>query len=263
MRGAMLDPMPFVPVREVIQNQLMRVPQVKARARLRHSTGVLQDPRRGREVFEELRGIVPSPLADARMLELGPGRGTALMAAACAEGVRAYAAFDVEPYLTAAELPDPRIDYRTDPEGTMPWPPSSFDVVWSRSVLEHVRSPEGLQRQVLDLLAPGGVQVADIDYKDHYQGKAHPEHAYDMLRYSQRTWDLMTSHRSSWVNRLRHSEWIALFEAVGFEVAVVSTREIPAPIEAFRVHRWLGGVSDDDLRISQATFLLTKPATTR
>jgi hypothetical protein len=47
--------------------------------------------------------------------------------------------------------------------------PASYDVIFSTSVLEHVRNDEEFVRQVEMLLAPGGVSVHTCDFLDGYQ----------------------------------------------------------------------------------------------
>jgi SAM-dependent methyltransferase len=250
--------MAFVPAKEVVLNQLIRIPAVRDRARRRHSTGIQMDPERGRELFDRFTGLLERPLSELDVLELGPGNGTAMMQLSVAAEVRSYAAFDVEPYLSAEQLPDPSIDYRCDPSGAMPWPDASFDVVWSNSVLEHVRGPRRVQEDIHRLLRPGGVQVTSIDYVDHGQDRRNPRTMYNMLRYTDRTWDLMTSHRSTWTNRLRHSDWVELFGEVGFEVETVIPRRVPHPVSAYRDLGYLDRYGDDDLLTAGATFVLRR-----
>ncbi len=47
--------------------------------------------------------------------------------------------------------------------------PGSYDIVFSTSVLEHVRDDEKFVRQMADLLAPGGVGVLTCDFKEGYK----------------------------------------------------------------------------------------------
>lgn len=252
--------MTFSPARELAQNQLMRIPAVRARARASHSTGIQSDPAKGLELFHTFQAMLTEPLSSMSVLELGPGQGTALMRAAVEQGVGKYAAFDIEPYLSPADLPDPSIDYRTDPSGVFPWPSGSFDVVWSHSVMEHVRQPRPLQSAVFELLRPGGVQIADIDFVDHYQPRHDPALMYNMLRYPERLWNLMTSNRSSYTNRLRYTDWRRLFEDVGYEVVGVEPRVEPIAVETFRKVPYLAQLGDEDLVTHSATFLLRRPA---
>jgi len=251
--------MAFRPAQELVHNQLMRIPAVRAKARSSHTTGIQSDPVKGLALFKAFAEMLPAPISSSKVLELGPGRGTALMRAACEQGVAGYAAFDIEPYLSPAEIPDPSIDYRTDPSGEFPWDPASFDVVWSHSVMEHVRSPRTLQAEVFHLLRPGGLQIADIDFVDHYQKRHDPTSMYNMLRYPERLWNLMTSNRSSYTNRLRYTDWQRLFDEVGFETVDRYPRLEPIPPEEFRRVSYLAHLGDDDLVTHSAVFVLRRP----
>lgn len=247
----------FVPVREIVQNQLMRVPALERRARRRHHTGVLGDPALAQGMFDRFAGILPRSAAGADVLELGPGRGTGLMRVALDAGVASYAAVDVVAYLSEAELPE-GVDYRVAPDGTLPWPDATFDVVWSVSVLEHVRDPSRLLAEVRRVLRPGGHMVAELELSDHYQPRHDPVRMYQMLRYPSWLWDLMTSQRSSWVNRIRWSGWLELFDAAGFEVVVANERREAIDPSTFREQRYLAHLDDDDLLVANADVVLRR-----
>jgi SAM-dependent methyltransferase len=47
--------------------------------------------------------------------------------------------------------------------------PGTYDIVFSTSVLEHVRDDEKFVRQMADLLAPGGVGILTCDFKEGYK----------------------------------------------------------------------------------------------
>jgi hypothetical protein len=85
----------FVPIREVVHNQLLRVPALQRRARRHHTTGVLRDEQLAQEVFDHFAELLPVSVEAGDVLELGPGRGTGLMRAAQRAGVGSYAAVDV------------------------------------------------------------------------------------------------------------------------------------------------------------------------
>jgi SAM-dependent methyltransferase len=246
-----------VPVREVAHNQLLRIGSLRRLARRRHVTGVLADDQRAREVFDHLASLLPMPFVGARVLELGPGRGTGLMRAALSAGVASYAAVDVAPYLTGDEVPE-GIDYRVATDATLPWPDGSFDLVWSVSVLEHVREPEALLAEVHRVLRPGGFQVADLGLYDHYHARHDHDRMYQMLRYPSWLWDAMTSRRSSWTNRIRWSGWLTRFDDAGFSVVAVHERREPVDPAVFRTHRYLAHLSDDDLLVASADVVLQR-----
>jgi SAM-dependent methyltransferase len=223
-------------VREVVQNQLLRIPALERRARRHHRTGVLGDPALAQEVFDHFAQLLPAPLIGAHVLELGPGRGTGLMRAAQAAGVGSYAAVDVAPYLTDDEVPE-GVDYR---------------------VASHGRDPDRLLAEVRRVLRPGGHQVADLGLYDHYQPRHDPARMYQMLRYPSWLWELMTSQRSSWVNRIRWSGWLERFAAAGFEVVAVHERREQADPSDFRRQGYLAHLDDDDLLVASADVVLRR-----
>ena len=74
-------------------------------------------------------------------------------------------------------------------------------------------------QECLRVLRPGGKLVSVIDLGDHsYYGKnkPYPDTVFDCLRYPEWVWNLMWWNRSSYVNRLRQSDWIRLFAEAGF-----------------------------------------------
>jgi len=94
------------------------------------------------------------------------------------------------------------------------------DVIFSHTTLEHIE-PELLRRIFTDahaLLRPGGVMSHGVDHTDH---RAHADprlSQIDFLRYSDRMWRLLCVDPLDYTNRLRHSDYIALFGVTGYEL---------------------------------------------
>lgn len=233
-------------VAEVARNQAMRLPQVRARARASHTTGVQTAAAGADEMFDVLAELSPVPLAGARVLELGPGKGVALARTAL-DTVAAYATFDTVDYLDDDEMAGLGIDHRTGDGRTLPWPDATFDVVWSNSVLEHVRDPAAVLAETRRVLRPGGAMVAEIDLADHLRSRRSAEGIYDCLRYPAWLWDLMADHRSTWVNRLRASDWRREISAAGLDIVVDRPRHTDVPLAELRAMGHLRGLTDDDL----------------
>ncbi len=82
-----------------------------------------------------------------------------------------------------------------------------FDLVFSVSVLEHVMDPEGVVRKMRQTLRPGGHALHSIDLRDHANFD-------DPLRFLKLTEAQYAPRKTE--NRLRASDWFALFEANGF-----------------------------------------------
>lgn len=87
--------------------------------------------------------------------------------------------------------------------------PNELDLVFSTSVLEHVHDPRAVVARMYELLRAGGHAWHCIDLRDH--------------RDFARPLDFLTMTREQYAaidteNRLRASDWRALFVAQGFEV---------------------------------------------
>lgn len=113
--------------------------------------------------------------------------------------------------------------------------PGEVDIVSSRAVLEHI------PRQVLEeifaefarLLVPSrGVMCHIVDNSDHW---AHIDKRLSMvnfLKYSERRWKLFAVNPLDYMNRLRHSEYLALAERAGFDLLVDSSQPDSAALDA-------------------------------
>ncbi|HEX5053022.1 MAG TPA: methyltransferase domain-containing protein [Planctomycetota bacterium] len=86
--------------------------------------------------------------------------------------------------------------------------PRDLDLVFSTSVLEHVDKPREVVARMFDLLRPGGHAWHSIDLRDH-SDFARP------LEFLRMTADQYAAIGTE--NRLRASDWEALFAEAGFE----------------------------------------------
>lgn len=97
-----------------------------------------------------------------------------------------------------------------------------IDIVTSHTVLEHIRPDQlkGLLVALKDKLTPKGLMSHGVDHSDH---RAHQDPrltSIDFLRYSDRTWDLLHINPQDYTNRLRHPDYLRLFDEAGYEVEV-------------------------------------------
>ena len=136
-------------------------------------------------------------------------------------------------------------------------PSDSVDLVFSKSVLEHVRRAEfaGLLAETFRVLRPGGIAHHRIDLMDHLGG------ALNNLRFRHDFWESQFVVNSGFYsNRLRHSEIVAAMRAAGFELAVTHVRRWPAPtLPRSKLAAPFRTFSDDELRIANFGVLLRKP----
>jgi len=236
--------------------------------------GMDGDPRAIMPVLEALLRPVPDVsrvLRGARCLELGPGRTANVAIALHLLGARQVTSIDVRtpPALTPAAI-ESTLDCLVGPAGerlrrdcgassdelraraqqlrsgarTIAFgrydgahigaPRDAFDVVVSKSVLEHVAPDrvDPLLQELRRTAAPGALMSHWIDFRDHMHIKSDFETEGDWLEflaYPGWLYRLMYSKRIVGVNRLRHREWAHAFAGAGFESVADETLVHPLP----------------------------------
>jgi len=245
---------------DILHNILMGVRPLAWLAQRYHSTGVNADTEMVRRVFQLYSRFVSVKAND--ILEIGPGHTMEVLAQAMMEGARSCTAIDV-------------IDYRASRQGTvqpircivyggkeLPFEAERFDVVWSYTAFEHLRYPEVTVLECFRVLRRGGMFVSLIDLGDHScygKSKLCPGMAFDCLRYPDWLWSLMRWNRSSYVNRLRQSDWLCLFEKAGF---VLRAKETTVSEDTIRLLPNLGYLQQydyEDAVTSVMTVCFEKP----
>lgn len=93
-----------------------------------------------------------------------------------------------------------------------------FDCFCSVDTLEHVPPPqlESMLRHARTLLSQHGVAVHMVDYGDHY-ARGDRLSRFNFLTFDSHDWAAYQS-RFQYVNRLRHSQMVTVFERAGLEV---------------------------------------------
>ena len=91
----------------------------------------------------------------------------------------------------------------------IPIPGNAFDLITSVSVLEHVMQPDAVVRRMAELLKDGGHAFHSVDLRDH-------QSFWDPLHFL--TMSPADYARINTENRLRLSDWLALFDRHGFEL---------------------------------------------
>lgn len=248
---------------EILQNLLMGIPTIARLAGRHHRTGLNADRAKAREVLDLYCRF--HPVAEKDILKkMGPGHTLEVLEEAFAFGAKSCTAVDVMKYLTIEQAAQKGIDCWLYDGKLLPFASRQFDCIWSHTVFEHLRYPEITVPECFRLLRPGGSLVAHIDLGDHtYYGCQPPPpfHVFDCLRYPTWLWRLMRWNRSSYVNRLRKSEWKRLFEAAGFVVRSEASSvnwEIDRALPALP---YLRKYSHDDAVTQVLTVWLEKPAT--
>jgi hypothetical protein len=113
----------------------------------------------------------------------------------------------------------------------------SVDCVTSTSTLEHIPPADiaAILEECRRILRPGGVCSFAIDYRDHFSYFDSSIGPYNFLRFSERAWHRYNSSLQ-FQNRLRHRDYIELFERSGFAV-VADVTDLPTEDERKRLDR--------------------------
>jgi SAM-dependent methyltransferase len=167
------------------------------------------------------------------LLEIGPGGSLAVSGLFLEASITTATCIDVEPLRASEELEACAI---LGVEGQLgrikyvcpatiedaPFEDSSFDLVISQAVLEHVRSPAKAVAEIARVLRPGGLTSNQIDLRDHRDF----DQSFAFLRHSALVWRAATSHRIPTTNRWRRSDFVDGFRQVGLEVISADATEV-------------------------------------
>ena len=249
----------FLPL-EIVQNALMGIPRIAKLAGRYHSTGLNADRAMARRVFELYCRF--QAVAGKDILEIGPGQTLEVLEEALSSGARSCAAVDVAEYVSADHAMRTQIDYRLYDGKLLPFDSGQFDCIWSHTSFEHLRYPEVTVAECYRVLRRGGCMVAHIDLGDHTYYRCHPRpplKGFDCLRYPEWLWTLMRWNRSSYVNRLRKSQWKRLFEEAGFVLRAESCAVSQDIERALPTLPYLHKYSHDDAVTAVLTVWLDKP----
>jgi SAM-dependent methyltransferase len=232
-------------LKSIAQNALLGLGPVRRLATTKHVTGIDGDPRRARELYEFYQRH--GHTAGKDILELGVGKTLDVLRIARHEGnAKSVAAADVTRYHQDVVAARDGIEYAIYDGHVLPFADASKDLVWACYCMQHFRWPEQSAHEVFRVLRPGGRLVCRVDLRDHYH-MFEAGRQYECLRYTQPMWRLMAWNRSSYVNRLRLSEWLTVLAEAGFENIELIKHQDPALLEQNRRHGYLRNVSDDDL----------------
>lgn len=118
--------------------------------------------------------------------------------------------------LAAARL---RYDAPMDACAT-PYPDGSFDYLVSSNVFEHIPPPvlEGIMQESKRILADGGMHLHLVNPADHFCMVDPRVSTVNFLKFSPRTWGLISGWGVGYHNRLRAVEFGRMLRAQGLEV---------------------------------------------
>ncbi|MDO8860412.1 class I SAM-dependent methyltransferase [Haliea sp. E1-2-M8] len=128
------------------------------------------------------------------------------------------------------------IDYRAPYDASdTDFEDSSIDSCISTNTLEHI--PRESILEIFDelhrILKPGGIISAKIDYSDHYAHTDPSISLLNFLKFSETEWKLF-NHNCHYQNRMRHYDFIQIFDKLGFKIveeeATYDENKIPQEI---------------------------------
>ncbi|GFK94949.1 hypothetical protein NNJEOMEG_02797 [Fundidesulfovibrio magnetotacticus] len=99
-------------------------------------------------------------------------------------------------------------------------PGGSVDFIYSRMTLEHVDDMESLSREFARVLAPEGTMLHRVDFRDHRGEGEHTAVHFDFLRHGPEEWRALDGV----TNQLRVSDYVSLWDNLGFAVRVLDRR---------------------------------------
>lgn len=101
----------------------------------------------------------------------------------------------------------------------LPLADRTVDFVSSTFTLEHIPASEvaAILRETRRVMAPNAIISSLIDMQDHYNYVDSSVSVYNYLRYPGWQWRLLNPSLH-WQSRLRHSQYVELFDAAGFEI---------------------------------------------
>lgn len=249
---------------DVLQNILMGFRPFAKLAQQYHSTGINADPDMVRRVFDLYSRF--GPVAGKDILEIGPGQTLEVLERAMATGARSCTAIDVLGYLSREEARGKQIAYVVYEGKEIPLAAESVDLICSYTALEHVRYPSVTVQECFRVLRPGGTLVSVIDLGDHSfygKNKSYPDRVFDCLRYPEWLWNLMRWNRSSYVNRLRQSDWLRLFTEAGFAARAREATVSDHTVRLYEQLPYLHKYPYDDAVTCMLTVCMEKPAQLR
>jgi SAM-dependent methyltransferase len=101
---------------------------------------------------------------------------------------------------------------------------NSVDYHMSHAVYEHIprETLKGILEEGNRITKAGGLFINMIDYSDHFAQMDKEISSINFLQFDEKEWDSYSGNRYMYMNRLRHDDFLELFEEAGHEVIEVS-----------------------------------------
>lgn len=142
--------------------------------------------------------------------------------------------------------------------------PGEVDVVFSNSVLEHVRPRviPALYREARRVLGPRGLMFHSVNCGDHYAYRDRGISQLNYLAYSDRQWRFW-NNAFLYQNRMRAHEFVDAAMAEGFEIVLDTTEATPEQLQALakiEVHPQFAHLPPERLCPTTVDFIARLPA---
>jgi SAM-dependent methyltransferase len=128
----------------------------------------------------------------------------------------------------------------------------SVDLILSHSVLEHVREPASTMAELDRVMAPSGIMLHAVDYRDHFF-----KYPYHFLLFPKRIWDRWLDPGD--LPRWRLGDHLKLLQAGGLRIEVLDVESLPAEFAkvASGIHPDFDR-SDPNLAVARATLVVSR-----
>ena len=141
---------------------------------------------------------------------------------------------------------------------------ASADLIVSCSVFEHIPAVilESMMAEFRRILVPGGAMVHFIDCSDHYWQADSSISRCNFLQYEEWLWRLLSLNPQNFHNRLRHSDFAAIFLRHGFKVVSerrLSREQEQREVSSMKLASRFAGREIADLAAITANFVLVSP----
>jgi SAM-dependent methyltransferase len=142
-------------------------------------------------------------------------------------------------------------------------PSNSVDLVYSNSVMEHVRKDviEDLMHESVRILRPGGLALHNVACNDHYAHMDRRISFVNYLQFSESQWRWW-NNSLQYQNRLRAPEFLEMAAKAGLNVIYKQTAVRPGTFDAlakFEVAPEFQRFAPEDLAVTSVDFIARKP----
>ena len=148
-----------------------------------------------------------------------------------------------------------RIEYLRGEASNIAMDNEMVDIVFSNAVLEHVHDVGKAISEISRVTKKGGMGIHEIDLRDHFFQST----PLRLLQYPDWLWNLMGWYRPGYTNRLRFSDFLSLFNSVGFlEKKMEITRKFHGDVLYIKKHKNFSRYPMEELKILSFQVLLKK-----